>query len=138
MYGLSQFSKIKLRGNALNHYSDSWCSYTICIVPVFSRKVKEAWESKRDMLVKSGTFAIEQLSEALSTSSDSGKLPDGVSDEALRLCSEQVRLCASAFVFYVNFKFVSKIPPCFRHTRGYKDKEKKVSVNWSVFILFFT
>ncbi|CAI8615056.1 unnamed protein product [Vicia faba] len=54
------------------------------------RKVKEAWESKRDMLVKSGTFAIEQLSEALSTSSDSGKLPDGVSDEALRLCSEQL------------------------------------------------
>ncbi|WJX85049.1 dTMP kinase [Trifolium repens] len=54
------------------------------------RKVKEAWESKRDMLVKSGTFAIEQLSEALSSSSDSGKLPDGVSDDALRLCSEQL------------------------------------------------
>jgi hypothetical protein len=79
--------------------------YTICFVPILSRKVKEAWENKRDMLVKSGTFAIEQLSEALSSSSNSDKLPDGVSEDALRLCSEQVRLCASAFFDYFNFKF---------------------------------
>lgn len=103
--------------------------YTICIVPIFSRKVKDAWGSKRDMLVKSGTFAIEQLSEALSTSSDSGKLPDGVSDEALRLCSEQVMLCASAFVPYINFKFVSKPPLHFSDTKGDIGKgEKMVSV----------
>jgi hypothetical protein len=75
--------------------------YTICFVPILSRKVKEAWENKRDMLVKSGTFAIEQLSEALSSSSNSAKLPE----DALRLCSEQVRLCASAFFDYFNFKF---------------------------------
>ncbi|XP_057439314.1 uncharacterized protein LOC130731137 isoform X2 [Lotus japonicus] len=54
------------------------------------RKVKEAWEDKRDMLVKSGAFAIEQLSEALSGRSDSDKLADGVPDDAIRLCSEQL------------------------------------------------
>jgi len=44
------------------------------------------------MLIKSGAFAIEQLSEAMSISSTSDKLPDGVPADALRLCSEQVRL----------------------------------------------
>jgi hypothetical protein len=71
------------------------------------------------MLVKSGTFAIEQLSEALSSSSDSGKLPDGVSDDALRLCSEQVRLCASDFVYFFNYNFN------LRHERRCKEKERK-------------
>lgn len=52
--------------------------------------MKEAWETKRDVLVKSGAFAIEQLSEALSTSASSKKLPDGVPKNALRLCAEQV------------------------------------------------
>jgi hypothetical protein len=72
------------------------------------------------MLVKSGTFAIEQLSEALSSSSDSGKLPDGVSDDALRLCSEQVRLCASdLFTFSITISILD--------TKGgvRKKKEKK-------------
>lgn len=50
------------------------------------------------MLVKSGAFAIEQLSEALSGRSDSDKLADGVPDDAIRLCSEQVRFCESTFV----------------------------------------
>jgi hypothetical protein len=71
------------------------------------------------MLVKSGTFAIEQLSEALSSSSDSGKLPDGVSDDALRLCSEQVRLCASDFVYFFNYNFN------LRHKRRCKEKKKQ-------------
>lgn len=44
------------------------------------------------MLVKSGAYAIEQLSEAMSASSNSDKLPDGVPADALRLCSDQVRL----------------------------------------------
>lgn len=52
--------------------------------------MKEAWDSKRDMLVKSGAFAIEQLSEALSASASSNKLPDGLPQHALRLCAEQV------------------------------------------------
>lgn len=99
----------------------------ICIlfVPVFSRKVKEAWENKKDVLVKSGAFAIEQLSEALSCSSTSDKLPDGVPASALRLCSEQVRLCASAFVYYFNF--ARKFSLHFLDTQnGYKENEKGV------------
>ncbi|KAA8543140.1 hypothetical protein F0562_021365 [Nyssa sinensis] len=54
------------------------------------RKVKEAWDSKRDVLIKSGAFAIEQLSEALSASASSNKLQDGLSQAALRLCAEQL------------------------------------------------
>ncbi|XP_012082694.1 spermatogenesis-associated protein 20 isoform X2 [Jatropha curcas] len=54
------------------------------------RKVKDAWDNKRDMLVKSGVLAIEQLSEALSASANTNKLPDGLSQNALRLCSEQL------------------------------------------------
>nr|XP_043622701.1 spermatogenesis-associated protein 20 isoform X1 [Erigeron canadensis] len=52
------------------------------------RKVKEAWESKKDVLVKSGTFAIEQLSEALSISSVSDKLSEGLAQSALRECTK--------------------------------------------------
>ncbi|KAL5561535.1 hypothetical protein UlMin_031282 [Ulmus minor] len=54
------------------------------------RKVKEAWGDKRDMLVKSGAFAIEQLSEALSASASSNKLPDGLPQTALLQCAEQL------------------------------------------------
>lgn len=56
----------------------------------YFRKVKDAWFSKRDTLVKSGAFAIEQLSEALSASASSKKLPDELSQNALHLCGEQV------------------------------------------------
>ncbi|XP_021764862.1 iron-sulfur protein IND1-like [Chenopodium quinoa] len=51
----------------------------------------EAWDSKRDVLVKSGSFAIEQLSEALSTKASLDKLPDNLPQEALDLCAEQIR-----------------------------------------------
>lgn len=61
--------------------------------------MKEAWDNKRDTLVKSGAFAIEQLSEALSAGAYSKKLTDGVPESALNLCSEQVRTCASTFYF---------------------------------------
>nr|KJB41970.1 hypothetical protein B456_007G130400 [Gossypium raimondii] len=54
------------------------------------RKVKDAWDNKRDMIVKSGAFAIEQLSEALSASAGSNQLPDGLAQNALRLCAEQL------------------------------------------------
>lgn len=52
--------------------------------------MKDAWDNKRDMIVKSGAFAIEQLSEALSASAGSNQLPDGLAQNALRLCAEQV------------------------------------------------
>ncbi|KAF9607389.1 hypothetical protein IFM89_034622 [Coptis chinensis] len=54
------------------------------------RKVKDAWETKREALVKSGAFAIEQLSEALSSSASSNKLPDGVPQNAVHRCAEQL------------------------------------------------
>ncbi|XP_038876725.1 spermatogenesis-associated protein 20 [Benincasa hispida] len=54
------------------------------------RKVKEAWDNKRDVLVKSGTFAIEQLSEALSATASSNKLPEELPQNALRLCAVQL------------------------------------------------
>lgn len=54
------------------------------------RKVKDAWDNKRDMLVKSGEFAIEQLSEALSANAGSNKLADGLPQIALHLCAEQL------------------------------------------------
>lgn len=55
------------------------------------RKVKDAWDVKRDILVKSGAFAIEQLAEALSANASPKKLPDGLPQNALRLCADQVR-----------------------------------------------
>ncbi|OVA15015.1 protein of unknown function DUF255 [Macleaya cordata] len=54
------------------------------------RKVKSAWETKREMLVNSGAFAIEQMSEALSASASSNKLTSGVTQKALRMCAEQL------------------------------------------------
>lgn len=54
------------------------------------RKVKEAWESNREVLVKSGAFAIEQLSEALSASAQSNKLSEGLPQTALNECANQV------------------------------------------------
>lgn len=52
--------------------------------------MKEAWDLKRDVLVQSGSFAIEQLSEALSTAARLDRLPDGVPQRALKLCAEKV------------------------------------------------
>lgn len=63
------------------------------------RKVREAWDTRRDTLVKSGAFAIEQLSEALSSSASSNKLPDGLPQNALRLCSEQVSLISLLLLY---------------------------------------
>ena len=63
-----------------------------------SRKVKDAWETKRDVLVKSGAFAIEQLSEALSATASSNKLADGTPQQALHLCVEQVGFACSSQV----------------------------------------
>ncbi|PIN01246.1 protein containing a thioredoxin domain [Handroanthus impetiginosus] len=54
------------------------------------RKVKEAWDTKKDALVQSGTFAIEQLSEALSAIARSQKLPEGLSERAWQKCAEQL------------------------------------------------
>ncbi|GAB2220281.1 hypothetical protein Drorol1_Dr00007925 [Drosera rotundifolia] len=54
------------------------------------RKVKEAWAVKKTELVKSGAFAIEQLSEALSTKAGSGTIAAGVPQLALHSCAKQL------------------------------------------------
>ncbi|KAF5184490.1 Spermatogenesis-associated protein [Thalictrum thalictroides] len=54
------------------------------------RKVKDAWQTQRETLMKSGAFTIQQLSEALSSSASSNKVLDGVPQNAVRLCAEQL------------------------------------------------
>ncbi|KAH7676738.1 Spermatogenesis-associated protein 20 [Dioscorea alata] len=54
------------------------------------RKVKEAWENKSEMLEKGATLAIEQLSEALSTTANSCKLSDDLSENSTERCAEQL------------------------------------------------
>lgn len=56
------------------------------------RKVKDAWESKRDVLIQSGAFAIEQLSEAMSVKAESYKLSEGITQSALHKCAKQVSI----------------------------------------------
>lgn len=75
------------------------------------RKVKDAWDQKRDVLAQSGAFAIEQLSEALSASTSSNKLPDELPQSALCLCAEQVRIPfiftpKETFMVFFNFSFM--------------------------------
>lgn len=73
--------------------------------------MKDAWDKKRDMLAQSGAFAIEQLSEALSASASSNKLPDELPQNALHLCAEQVCIpCIfnpkETFMVFFNFSFM--------------------------------
>ncbi|KAK7284684.1 hypothetical protein RJT34_19434 [Clitoria ternatea] len=106
------------------------------------RKVKEAWDSKRDMLIKSGSFAIEQLSEALSARSDSDKLPDGVPDDALRLCSEQ--LSGSYDSKFGGFGSAPKFPRpveinlMLYHSKKLEDMGKLDEANGSQEMVFFS
>lgn len=72
------------------------------------RKVKEAWNSKKDMLVQSGAFAIEQLSEALAATAISNKLSDEVLQTALRKCADH--LAESYDSKYGGFGSAPKFP----------------------------
>ncbi|KAG9443731.1 hypothetical protein H6P81_015071 [Aristolochia fimbriata] len=54
------------------------------------RRVKDAWDTKREVLQKSGNFAIEQLTEALSSTASSKKLEDGTSQAVLHRCYQQL------------------------------------------------
>ncbi|KAK4732224.1 hypothetical protein R3W88_025212 [Solanum pinnatisectum] len=72
------------------------------------RKVKEAWNSKRDTLIQSGEFAIEQLSEALVATSTSNKLSDEVPQTALRKCADH--LAESFDSKYGGFGSAPKFP----------------------------
>lgn len=59
---------------------------------IYFRRVKEAWESNREMVEKGGTLAIEQLSEALSSRAKSRGLSEETSRTSLELCAEQVKV----------------------------------------------
>ncbi|GKC08309.1 spermatogenesis-associated protein 20 isoform X2, partial [Tanacetum coccineum] len=90
------------------------------------RKVKEAWESKKDVLVKSGTFAIEQLSEALSISKLSDKLSEGLAQSALRDCTKS--LSESYDPKYGGFGSAPKFPrPSEPYSMIYQSKKLEES-----------
>ncbi|XP_017252409.1 uncharacterized protein LOC108222933 isoform X1 [Daucus carota subsp. sativus] len=72
------------------------------------RKVKDAWDSKRDVLIQSGTFAIEQLSEAMSVKAESYKISEGITQSALHKCAKQ--LAASYDSQYGGFGTYPKFP----------------------------
>lgn len=72
------------------------------------RKVKDAWENNRVLLVKSGVFAIEQLSEALSATASADRLPNELPPNALSLCAEQ--LAQSYDPKYGGFGSAPKFP----------------------------
>ncbi|KAL0006059.1 hypothetical protein SO802_013620 [Lithocarpus litseifolius] len=67
-----------------------------------------AWDSKRDMLVKSGAFAIEQSSEAVPATASPSKLPDELPQNTLLLCAEQ--LSGSYDSEYGGFGSAPKFP----------------------------
>lgn len=71
--------------------------YRVFFLSICVRKVKDAWESKREVLEEGGTLAIEQLSKALSTAASSKRLADQISQDAVKLCSEQVPKILSTF-----------------------------------------
>ncbi|GLJ46249.1 hypothetical protein SUGI_0974400 [Cryptomeria japonica] len=54
------------------------------------RRVKEAWDSKKSLLHDSGDSAIRQLAEALSTSAVSQELTEGLSQQAVQFCANQL------------------------------------------------
>lgn len=59
--------------------------------------MKEAWDASKDALVKSGAFAIQQLSEALSAIARLENLPQGLPEKALQKCAEQVQLLVGKY-----------------------------------------
>lgn len=82
--------------------------------------MKDAWDTKREILVKSGSFAIEQLSEALSKAAVSNKVSDELPQTALRLCAEQVKFLTNRGILCTFFLYRSNILlQCGGHTYVY-------------------
>ncbi|KAF3340955.1 spermatogenesis-associated protein 20 [Carex littledalei] len=54
------------------------------------RKVKQAWDTKRETLEMGGTQVIDQLTEALSASAKSTKVSDDLAHRCLNQCVEQL------------------------------------------------
>ncbi|KAH9328379.1 hypothetical protein KI387_000487, partial [Taxus chinensis] len=72
------------------------------------RRVKEAWDSKKILLHESGESAIRQLAEALSTSAVSRELTEGLPQQAVELCANQ--LAKSYDSKYGGFGSAPKFP----------------------------
>ncbi|KAM7275705.1 hypothetical protein ACFE04_017571 [Oxalis oulophora] len=86
------------------------------------RKVKEAWDSKKDTLIKSGAYAIEQLSKSLTISASLSKVPDDLPQDALRKCANQ--LAKSYDVTHGGFGSAPKFPrPVEPHLMFYHAKK---------------
>lgn len=56
------------------------------------RRVKEVWATKKDALREAGDQVVQQLAEATSASSTSQDLPEGIAQQAVQLCANQVKL----------------------------------------------
>lgn len=63
-------------------------------------------------MVQSGAFAIEQLSEALSATARSEKLPEGLPERALQKCAEQVELSSGKIFLNLSYFFPFLTPRC--------------------------
>ncbi|KAK1378858.1 hypothetical protein POM88_025602 [Heracleum sosnowskyi] len=72
-----------------NTYTRTLNSFSTLIIEVEREerpdvdKVKDAWDSKRDVLIQSGAFVIKQLSEAMSVKAESYKLSEGITQSVL-------------------------------------------------------
>lgn len=106
------------------------------------RKVKDAWDNKRDMLVKSGEFAIEQLSEALSANAGSNRVADGLLQTALHLCAEQLSRSYDSklggFGSAPKFPRPVEIQLMFYHSKKLKETGKLGEANESQKMVFFS
>ncbi|XP_010243542.1 PREDICTED: spermatogenesis-associated protein 20 isoform X2 [Nelumbo nucifera] len=106
------------------------------------RKVKDAWETKREMLVKGGAYAIEQLAEALSKSVTLNTPTDGLSQHALHLCAEQ--LAGSYDPEFGGFGSSPKFPRpveiqlMFYHSKKLEEAGKSSEANRSLKMVLFS
>ncbi|KAL2634596.1 hypothetical protein R1flu_006075 [Riccia fluitans] len=54
------------------------------------KRVKEVWTTKKDALRESGEQVVQQLAEATSAISTSQDLPEGIAQQAVQLCANQL------------------------------------------------
>ncbi|BBN11014.1 uncharacterized protein MPTK1_5g08350 [Marchantia polymorpha subsp. ruderalis] len=54
------------------------------------KRVKEVWATKKDALREAGDQVVQQLAEATSASSTSQDLPEGIAQQAVQLCANQL------------------------------------------------
>lgn len=71
-----------------------WIKALTKIFMSFSRRVREVWESKKDVLRESGKQVVQQLAEATAAVAPSTELTESsVPAQAVTLCANQVLDC---------------------------------------------